>query len=82
MDVNKAAKSLEEKFRDRPWFLMVGTGEADGRLSLFLYVKSTRDVPPTLLREGWEGFPVVVRKIGVPRPAFGADLGRRPSESA
>ncbi len=82
MDVKKAAKSLQEKFQDAPWFRMVGKGEADGRESLFLYVKSTASVPTTLRTEGWEGFPVVVRRIGVARPAFGTELGRRRSKPA
>ncbi len=47
-----------------------------------LYVKSTGGVPSTLLREGWAGFPVIVRKIGVPRPAIGADLSKRRSGQA
>ena len=82
MDVQKAARSLQEKFRDEPWLLMVGTGEADGHPSLFLYVRSTEKVPSSLPREGWEGFRVVVRKMGVPRPALGVDLGRRRSKPA
>jgi hypothetical protein len=82
MEMEKAAKSLEEKFRDRPWFLMVGTGETDGRPSLFLYVKSIERVPPSLPREGWEGFQVVVQKIGVPRPALSVHSGRRRSKRA
>jgi hypothetical protein len=68
MDIQAAAESLREKLQAAPWFTMVGVGEQEGRKCIFLYVKSLNSVPPELLKNGWQNFPVVTRKMGQPRP--------------
>ncbi len=68
MDIQAAAASLQEKFGDASWLTMVGIGEHEGRECIFLYVKLLNAVPTDLLKRGWHGFPVVVRKMGQPRP--------------
>jgi hypothetical protein len=42
-------------------------GEAEGEPCLVVYVKSPKPADTEFLKEGWKGFPVVIRKLGVPR---------------
>jgi hypothetical protein len=67
MTIEDAARTLEERFRQTPWFTAVGVGSHHGEPALFLYVKSLRGVDPTVRRDGWEGYHVEVRTMGTPR---------------
>ncbi len=77
MDIRAAAKSLEDRFHDAPWFTMVGMGEEKGRECIFLYVKSLTSVPSRLLKGGWCDFPVIVRRMSAPRAVPGYLSPRR-----
>ena len=68
MDIRTAARLLEEELREAPWLTMVGVGEHEGRESIFVYVKHVNPFASELARSGWRGFPVVIRKMGQPRP--------------
>jgi hypothetical protein len=67
MNIDDAARSLEERFRQASWFTAVGIGEHAGEPALFLYVKNLRNVDQTIRRDGWEGFRVEIRKMGTPK---------------
>jgi hypothetical protein len=70
MDIKTAASLLEKELRSPPWLTMVGVGEHEGREAIFLYVKSPQAVPAWITKEGWQRYPVIVRKMGSPRPVI------------
>ena len=76
MTIKEAAILLQERFQGSPWFTMVGIAEEEGRNSIVLYVKSVPAVPVDLRINGWHNFPVIVRKMGNPRPVAHARLRR------
>lgn len=67
MTIEQAAKSLQERYQDAPWLTAVGVGEHEGRACIFVYVKSLDPARLGFLKDGWYGFPVVVRKMSRPR---------------
>lgn len=67
MTIEEAAKLLQARLQEFPWLTAVGVGEAEGTPCIVVYVKSRKDAKVDFLRDGWEGFPVVVRKMGSPR---------------
>jgi hypothetical protein len=67
MTIEKAVQLLYERFQATPWFTMAGIGEDQGRQCIVLYVKSPASVP-SHLKDGWCGFPVMIRKMSAPRP--------------
>ena len=68
MPIEEAAKLLKDRLRDAPWVTAVGVGSHDDSACVFLYVTTLRDAELGFLADGWHGFPVVVRKMGTPRP--------------
>jgi hypothetical protein len=69
MTIERAAELLQERLSKAPWLVAVGTGEVDGHPSLYLYVNTVRKAELNFLQDGWEGFPVEIRRTGTPRPA-------------
>lgn len=67
MTLEDAAKSLHARLHGAPWLTAVGVGEDAGTPAIFIYVKNLKTAKLDFLRDGWEGFPVVVRKMGSPR---------------
>jgi hypothetical protein len=67
MTIEEAAKLLQARLQASPWLTAVGVGDAEGTPCIVLYVKSQKDAKVDFLRDGWKGFPVVVRKMGSPR---------------
>ncbi len=47
----------------------VGVGENKGVPGIVVYIKSVKAAKLDFLKQGWEGFPVFVRKMGTPRLA-------------
>jgi len=71
MTVEKAADRLNSKLNRTPGFVALGVGEEGGRPSLIVYVRSVNSDLARLEREGWEGYQVVIKKTGLPRPLTG-----------
>ncbi len=67
MTVENAAKLLQTHLQGSPWLTAVGVGESEGTPCIVLYVKNLKGANVEFLKEGWKGFPVVVRKMGSPR---------------
>lgn len=74
MDIEEAASTLRDRLSDASWVTGVGFGEHDNRPCIFLYVKSPKRDEVRFLEDGWQGFPVEVRRMGSPRLAI--DLGQ------
>ena len=68
MDIKQAAAELREKLGRPAWLVSVGVGEVEGREALFLYVTSANHPPLEYLKDGWNGYPVVIRKFGAIAP--------------
>jgi hypothetical protein len=64
--IYQAAEDLGKVLIASPWLIAVGVSNE----SIIIYTKKT--VPQEELspfRNGWKGFPIVVKKTGVVRPA-------------
>lgn len=64
--LKSASHSLFLYVENFDWYRSVGQGltKEDNDLHLLLYVKKNRKKVEQMFKEGWEGFPVVVRKMG------------------
>jgi hypothetical protein len=69
MSIYEAAELLQRELRERqtPWLTAVGVGERNGRPCIILYVRRAGASDINLLKRGWKGFPVVIKKSGSPR---------------
>ncbi len=70
MTIDDAAKALHERVHDAPWYTAVGIGAVHQEPCLFLYVKFTPRQAGSELPDRWMGYPVEVRKMGAPQPAW------------
>lgn len=68
MDANEAAKHLNQRLCNAPWLTAIGVGKHQEDTCLFLYVNALRSNEIEFLDSGWEGYVVVVKKMGSPRP--------------
>jgi len=64
-----AADLLHDRLHEEPWFNMVGAGIHEGRPAIYLYVKRMRGIKLPFTNGEWEGFPVLVMKLGTLYPA-------------
>jgi hypothetical protein len=64
MTAEQAAQRLDDRLRGRHWYVSVGIGTTSAGEAIFVYVKSLRHRELTDLREGWMGYPVLVRAVG------------------
>ena len=69
MTVEQATTSLDATLRPYPWYLSSGVGQTEKGPSIFVYVKSARAHGVSSIAKMWEGYPVIVRPVGVVRPA-------------
>jgi hypothetical protein len=82
MALEDAAKSLADRLREAPWLTAVGVGQEAGAPCIVVYVKTLQETKLDFLKGGWEGYPVLVRKMGTPRlvasfwPQGSGSLGR------
>lgn len=67
MHPESAAASLERELRPHPWFASVGIGQTSTGPALFVYVRTSRHRELRRYEDGWMGFPVYVRAVGVVR---------------
>ncbi len=67
MTVEQAAKLLQSQLQGSPWLTAVGVGETKGTPCILVYVKTLKGADLALFKQGWKGFPVVVRKMASPR---------------
>ena len=70
--LDTAARDLEQRLRQYPWFLSIGIGNTDEGAALFVYVKSRRHRPLTEIENGWRGHRVIIRAVGSIRPLSSA----------
>jgi hypothetical protein len=68
MRAENAAQELEKRLRKFAWYHSVGVGETAKGPMLFVYVKSSRHRELELIKDGWMGYPVIVRSVGNIRP--------------
>ena len=66
MNIREAALQLQAQLQGSPWLTAVGVGEHEGSPCIFVYVKSLNRPGLAFLQNGWQGFPVVVRKMASP----------------
>jgi hypothetical protein len=59
-----AARSLDEKYRYAPWYVMVGVGAEGSRPVLYVYTKRRSKQAHEELAHGWMGYKVVLRASG------------------
>ncbi len=71
MNIDDAAQSLDRKLKRHPLFTAVGVGEENGSPALFLYVSDPKRFSLGDLKHGYNGFPVLLRKMGTPKLAVG-----------
>jgi hypothetical protein len=64
MAIKEAAARLAAHLSNATWLTAVGVGEQDGKDCIYLYVKAPKKHEISFLNDGWEGFPVIVRKVG------------------
>jgi len=67
MDIDKATKSLQEHLHYAPWLTAVGVGKKNERELIILYVPSIKRAREDFSQPAWQGFPVVIRKMGIAR---------------
>jgi len=67
MTLEDAAKSLQTRLQGAPWLTAVGVGEDAEIACIVVYVKNVKDAELGFLKGGWQGHPVIVRKMGSPR---------------
>ena len=67
MGIQEAADALRDRLRNAPWVTGVGIGLCDGSPCIYLYVNSPRTADVAFLKNGWQGFRVEIRKMGVIR---------------
>ena len=66
--VEQAAHSLSERLGTAPWLTTIGVGEHKGEPCIYVYVKVLDPTAVAFLRNGWQGFPVLIQKMRSPRP--------------
>jgi hypothetical protein len=71
MTVEQAADLLNRKLEGVPGFVALGVGEEGGQPSLVIYARSVNRDLVRLERDGWEGYPVIIKRTGLPRPLTG-----------
>lgn len=61
-----ACKSIYETFKEELWFSAVGEGSLkDGSPCIYLYIRNNNiKKVKQIFKDGWFGFPVIVKKIG------------------
>jgi hypothetical protein len=69
MTVEEAAMALEARLRGAPWVTAIGVGEFDHAPCIYLYSNAPKHHKLGFLRDGWQGYHVEVREMGVPRVA-------------
>lgn len=69
MTPEEAARSLDDRFHDEPWYVTVGVGKESSRNVIYVYAKK-RSKAARELEHGWMGFPALIRVSGtfVPLP--------------
>ncbi len=67
MTLEQAAKLLHSHLHGAAWLTAIGVGASEGTPCIVVYVKNLKGVDIEFLKDGWKGFPVVVRKMGSPR---------------
>jgi len=69
MTIEQAAAELRERYRDASWISAIGIGQQNGRSCIFLYARSLVAAKAQFPDGNWQGYPVVIRKMGPVRPA-------------
>ncbi len=75
MSIQEAANALRERLRHAPWLTAVGVAASADTPCIYLYVNSLRNAEVAFLKDGWQGYPVEVRKMGAIRSGGDAAAG-------
>jgi hypothetical protein len=71
MTIRESANQLRAHLSTQPWLTAVGVGQENRVETIVLYVKSLKQAEVAFLKDGWHGFPLVVRKMTPPGPLSG-----------
>lgn len=69
MTVHEATSRLYDKLSHFPWFVSIGVGKSPDGDTIYVYVKTVRHRELDVLSGGFHGYPVIVEKSGVIKPA-------------
>jgi len=67
MSISEAAESLQQYLRRPEWLTGIGIGEHNGKPCIVVYVRRANPKEADFLKAGWQGFPVVIERMGRPR---------------
>lgn len=70
IEIQTAAQNLMRYLANYANLTTIGIGSEDGKDCLFAYVKRLNKAERTTIPSEWEGFRVVLRKMGQPRPGL------------
>ena len=70
--LKESAKALHTRLKSKPWLTAVAVGREHDQNCFVVYVTSRSRQVVKEIPTKWKGFPVVVRKMGFPRPLQGA----------
>ena len=68
MGAEHASKLLHARLRDSRWLTGIGVGMHESRPAIVVYVKRWPGRDLDFLTSGWMGVPVIIQKMGAPRP--------------
>ena len=68
MSIERASKLLHGRLSYWPSMHTIGVGHYDKAEAIFVYVRSTPQSLPNDIKNGWMGYPVVIKKTGSVRP--------------
>ena len=68
MTIHEAARRLWDELADEPWLTTIGVGRDREQDCIYVYVNSTRADVRSKVASEWQGYPVIVTKLGALRP--------------
>lgn len=69
LNAEDAARELDHLLRGHSWYLSTGIAATDHDTVLIVYVKSERHRELKAFSDGWHGYKVSVKRIGLVRQA-------------
>ncbi len=69
MTVEQAAQSLSERLQNASWVSAIGVGQHSGQPCIYVYVRSLKAAKVEFREPTWQGYTVILRQFGTPRPA-------------
>lgn len=66
-NILEAIKTLHTRLQSSPWLTSVGVGAHAEKPAILIYATKHKKAESVFLRDGWEGFTVIMRVSGKPR---------------